>query len=186
MSAETKRLNSAVPSAVFAANSEKWTFQDETVRRWVERRLRGDVLNACAGETRLHHDGEIHRNDINEERPADTHHNLKELHEHLDRTFDTVVYDPPWSVFQVNDKYDGRGQDTIKQSTLMARAIDELTHSGSVVLGFGYTINMVPTSMNFDLDEVAVFTIPGPGKDFFGSVHVKRNRSLSEFGGASA
>ena len=186
MSIESENHGSIVPSAVYTANSEKWTFQDNTVRSWVEKRLRGDVLNACAGETELHHDGNIHRNDVNEDRPADTHYNLKELHKHISQTFDTVVYDPPWSVFQVNDKYDGRGQDTIKQSTLMAKAIDELTTSGSVVLGFGYTVNMLPTTLNFDLTEVAVFTIPGPGKDFFGSVHVKKNRTLDEFDGGES
>jgi len=172
-----------IPVSIFTANSEKWTFRDSTVKRWVEKRLEGAVLNACAGETNLRHDGYIHRNDINEERPADTHRNLKELPRFVNRHFDTVVYDPPWSVFQVNDKYDGRGQDTIKKSTLMAQAIDSMTEPGAKVLGFGYTVNMIPTSMNFDLSEVAVFSIPGPGRDFFGSVHKKKNATLGDFGG---
>ena len=170
-----------IDSNVYQVNSEKWTFKDTTVRKWVEERLNGDVLNACAGETQLSHSREIHRNDVNTDRPADTHHNLKELDQHLTGPFDTVVYDPPWSVFQVNDKYEGRGQDTIKQSTLMAKAIDNLIGPGGVVLGFGYTINMLPTSLGYDLKEVAVFTIPGPGKDFFGSVHEKKNMDLDSF-----
>lgn len=170
-----------VDCKIYRANSEKWTFQSDTVRKWVEKRLSGRVLNACAGETKLRHNDRVHRNDVNTDREADTHYNLKDIPEHFDETFDTVVYDPPWSVFQVNDKYDGRGQDTIKQSTLMARSIDQLTEPGSVVLAFGYTINMIPTSMNFELDEVAIFTIPGPGKDFFGSVHVKANNTLDSF-----
>lgn len=36
----------------------KWTFQSDKIRRWVEERLRGRVLNACAGKTKLVHDGE--------------------------------------------------------------------------------------------------------------------------------
>ena len=170
-----------ITADIVMANSEKWTFQCPAVRKWVEKRLSGKVLNACAGETQLSHNDKIHRNDVNEDRPANTHYNLKELHKHIDGPFDTVVYDPPWSVFQVNDKYEGRGQDTIKQSTLMARAIDDLTESGSVVLSFGYTINMLPTSMNFELVDAAVFTIPGPGKDFFGAKHVKKNKTLDEY-----
>jgi len=166
---------------VKSANSERWTFADDTVREWVERRLGGSVLNACAGETQLRHNGPVHRNDVNEDRPADTHRNLKDLSEYIDRTFDTVVYDPPWSVYQVNDKYDGRGQDTIKQSTLMARSIDDLTQPGSEVLSFGYTLNMLPTSMNFEIVEACVFTIPGPGKDFFGARHKKMNTTLTEY-----
>jgi len=174
-------MSAKIQAEVKQANSEKWTFQCATVRKWVEERLNGRVLNACAGKTKLSHSEAIHRNDVNEDRPADTHYNLKQLHKHINGPFNTVVYDPPWSVFQVNDKYDGRGQDTIKQSTLMARAIDELTESGSVVLSFGYTINMLPTSMNFELVDAVVFTIPGPGKDFFGAKHIKQNRSLGEF-----
>lgn len=177
-----KDINSInVDSNVFQVNSEKWTFQDSKVRKWVEDRLEGDVLNACAGETQLRHTGDIHRNDVNEDRPADTHHNLKSLDEHLNTQFDTIVYDPPWSVFQVNDKYEGRGQDTIKQSTLMAQSIDELLKVGGKVLCFGYTINMIPTSMDYDIDEIAVFTIPGPGKDFFGSTHIKANTKLGAY-----
>lgn len=166
---------------VMRVNSEKWTFQDARVKKWVECKLEGSVLNACAGKTRLHHSGDIHRNDINEDRPADTHVNLKELPNHIDDTFDTVVYDPPWSVFQVNDKYEGRGQDTIKQSTLMAQAIDQLTNSGSVVIAFGYTLSVFPSDMNFELVGATIFTIPGPGKDFFGSVHIKKNKTLDEY-----
>jgi len=170
------------PANVFRANSEKWTFRCSTVRGWVEERLSGDVLNACAGDTQLRHSGDIHRNDINEDRPADTHIDLKELDSHIGADeFDTVVYDPPWSVYQVNDKYEGRGQDTIKQSTLMARAIDTMLRPGGCVLAFGYTIDMIPSSMDYHMDEVAVFTIPGPGKDFFGSVHRKANARLNDY-----
>jgi len=165
------------------ANSEKWTFQDKNVLKWVQERLSGDVLNACAGETRVPYSGDIHRNDINEDRPADTHMDLRELPGELgSNQFDTIVYDPPWSVFQVNDKYEGRGQDTIKQSTQMAQAIDELLRTGGKVIGFGYTVDMIPSSMDYTLTEAVIWKIPGPGKDFLGSVHVNGNSRLSEFG----
>jgi hypothetical protein len=167
---------------LFTVNSEKWTFQDSTVRSWVEDKLTGKVLNACAGETRLSHTKQIHRNDVNTDRPADTHRDLRELPNELgEDLFDVVVYDPPWSVFQVNDKYEGRGQDTIKQSTQMAHAIDTMLKPGGKVLCFGYTINMIPTSFDYELNECAVFTIPGPGKDFFGSVHMNNNMRLTDF-----
>lgn len=172
----------SIPCHVFPANSEKWTFQDKTVRAWVEERLSGRVLNACAGETALRHTGEIVRNDINEDRPADYHRDVTELPDVLGTdTFDTIVYDPPWSVFQVNDKYEGRGQDTIKRSTLMARALDQLLKPGGHILSFGYTVDMMPSSMNYNIAEVAVFTIPGPGRDFFGVKHRTENQPLNAF-----
>lgn len=166
---------------VYQANSHKWTFQDDTVRRWVEERLSGSVLNACAGETQLNYTGPIHRNDVNEDRDADTHYDVKEIDQHLDASFDTIVYDPPWSFYQVNDKYEGRGQDVIKQSTKAANAIDELLAAGGTILAFGYTLNMFPNGLNYEMNRAAVFTIPGPGKDFFGSVHQKTQKGLSDF-----
>jgi len=100
-----------VESNVYQVNSEKWTFQDNTVRKWVQDRLDGRVLNACAGETQLKHDSEIIRNDINTDRPASLHVDVKEIDKHVEgESFDSIVYDPPWSVFQVNDKYEGRGK----------------------------------------------------------------------------
>lgn len=30
-------------------SGSKWTFEDDPVRNWVENRLQGRVLNACAG-----------------------------------------------------------------------------------------------------------------------------------------
>lgn len=171
-----------VPCHLFKANSERWTFACDTVRSWVEERLNGRVLNACAGETQLRHDGEVVRNDINHDRPADYHQDLRELPDVLGNDqFNTVVYDPPWSVFQVNDKYEGRGQDTIKQSTQMAQSIDRLLRPGGKVLAFGYTVDMIPSSLGYDITEVAVFTIPGPGKDFLGSVHERNRRELDEW-----
>lgn len=172
-----------IPIHIYRANSERWTFECSTVRSWAEERLDGRVLNACAGETQLRHPGGIVRNDVNDDRPADYHTDLRELPELLESSsFDTVVFDPPWSVYQVNDKYEGRGQDTIKQSTQMARAIDELLTATGKALSFGYTLDMIPSSMNYTMAEAAVFTIPGPGKDFFGVVHQRENHTLTTIG----
>jgi len=64
---------------------------------------------------------------------------------------------------------------------LIAQALDNVIKPSGKVLSFGYTINMLPTSMNYKIDEVAVFTIPGPGKDFFGAVHSRESKTLAEF-----
>jgi hypothetical protein len=66
-------------ASVYKVNSNKWTFEDVKVKKWVENQLNGTVLNACAGETKLHHNGPIHRNDVNPDRPADTHHDVRKL-----------------------------------------------------------------------------------------------------------
>jgi hypothetical protein len=86
----------------------RWTFDDDVIRKWTEERLRGRVLNPTAGKNSLSHDGEVLRNDINPERPADTHVDAAELcREYPPNHFSTIVFDPPWSVYQSNLRYDG-------------------------------------------------------------------------------
>lgn len=90
----------------------KWTFEDETIKRWAESHFEpGDcVLNACAGETRLTppEGGEIVRNDVNTDRDADLHVDVAELAAHLEKeSFDVIVFDPPWSLYQSNLRYNG-------------------------------------------------------------------------------
>jgi hypothetical protein len=63
----------------------------------------------------------------------------------------------------------------------MARAIDKLLSVGGKILAFGYTLSMFPSALGYNMIDAAVFTIPGPGKDFFGSVHHKCNQELTDF-----
>jgi hypothetical protein len=86
----------------------KWTFDLEPIRDWVETHLDGRTLNACAGENKLRHDAEVCRNDINPDREADTHLDVAELAVHYpEASFETIVFDPPWSVYQSNLRYEG-------------------------------------------------------------------------------
>jgi len=86
----------------------KWTFEDEPVRKWAVNHCKGRVLNACAGQTSLRYDGEVKRNDIDPDAPANTHLDVHELPaEYGTDSFDTIVFDPPWSGFQSDDKYQG-------------------------------------------------------------------------------
>lgn len=90
----------------------KWTFEDKTIRNWVESHFSpGDViLNACAGKTRLTPPpgGRIVRNDINEDREADLHVDVAELAAHLEEeSFDLILSDPPWTLYQANLRYEG-------------------------------------------------------------------------------
>ena len=86
------------PIKYYAVQPNKWTFQSDKIREWVESHLQGSVLNACAGKTYLQHSGEIVRNDLNEDRDADYHYDVIEIADHFpSNSFDTVVFDPPFS-----------------------------------------------------------------------------------------
>jgi hypothetical protein len=85
-----------------------WTFDTKLVRDVVERWLKGRVLNACAGKTRLSHSQEVVRNDINPEREADHHTDVRAITDLFSQdSFDTVVFDPPFDQTQADDHYGG-------------------------------------------------------------------------------
>jgi len=114
----------------------RWTFQYEPARELVESLLAGRVLNACAGKTKLRHDGEIVRNDLNPERDAGTHHNVEEIAEHFPpQSFDTVVFDPPFDDTQAADKYDGIHAKNIYAAL---EAFETLVRPGGRVVTFGW------------------------------------------------
>ena len=92
----------------------KWTFEDSTIRHWVESTFEeGEtILNACAGQTELTPPpgGKILRNDISGERPnLDFEMDVAELAGHPDLkegSVDRVVFDPPWSLYKANLRYE--------------------------------------------------------------------------------
>jgi len=152
-------------------NSEKWTFQAEGIRSWVEERLDGRVLNACAGKTKLAHDRKIVRNDIDERRDTDMHVDVCEIADHLqDESFETVVYDPPFSHNQSMRTYDGQ---TIGEATLAKRQFDQLLKPGGRIIQFGYSTSCMPGESDYERVEVAVFNTIGRMNDILAVVEEK-------------
>jgi hypothetical protein len=100
--------NRVISRFVPTAEHPSDTFSEPNLRNFVEHYLKGRVLNACAGESHLTHDGDIVRNDINPEKPADLHVDVCKLPLHLEEnSFDAIVYDPPWSHYESRARYDG-------------------------------------------------------------------------------
>lgn len=86
----------------------KWTFETEPIMEWVRHHAEGRVLNACAGETPLTWAESVVSNDIDTDRRAHLHEDVAALPAHLEaESFDTVVFDPPWTLYQANLRYDG-------------------------------------------------------------------------------
>lgn len=113
-----------------------WTFEVPQIRQTVERWLHGRVLNACAGKNELAHDGPVHRNDIDPDRSADTHHDVREIDDHLGHDqFDTVVFDPPYSKEMADAHYNGNH---VGRPWEPRGAIANVTAPGGHVLTLGY------------------------------------------------
>lgn len=181
----------------------KWTFEDSTIREWVESVFQsGDrILNATAGKTKLKPpmNGEIVRNDLNPDRDADLHVDVGELAAHLEEdSFDVVIFDPPWSIYQSNLRYEGRhvtkdssGTSTIDLSELpfetpsgesksqlgharLAKEnFDHLLKPGGIFIQLTFHGTAMPSRLDYERLERIVFDPIGEGKAVIGSIDLK-------------
>lgn len=155
----------------------KWTFENESVRSWVEARLQGRVLNACAGKTQLDHGGEIVRNDIDEDRNADLYVDVADLRDHLEpECFDTVVFDPPYSLYQSNLRYDG---EQVGHARAAKDGFDYLLKPGGQVIELGYSGSCMPSRLGYERIERVWFNTFGRMKDVLGSIDRKQQTRLA-------
>lgn len=114
----------------------RWTFEYQPAQEIVREEMHGRVLNACAGKTKLEHDGEIVRNDLNPDRDADLHVDVAEIADHFEsQSFDTVIFDPPFDEKQADTKYDGMHAMDVYAAL---EQFNELVRGHGTVLCFGW------------------------------------------------
>ena len=152
---------------------DRWTFNAQKLRDWVESQLDSRVLNACAGRTQLTHNGRIVRNDINPEIDADYHVDVRDLSDILEaESFDMIVLDPPFSEQQNTTTYD-REDDTLPTITELASVVDALLKPGGRVIRLGYTTTLMPPGEEYLLEEVTIWNTLGRQHDWLGTVAQK-------------
>ena len=166
------------PVKYYAVQPNRWTFESDKIRAWVESHLTGDVLNACAGKTKLNHDS-IHRNDINPDRDADTHIDVLELTDHFEpNSFDVVVYDPPFSQAQADSTYDGI---SVSDEGRAMREFDQLLRAGGKVVKMGFSTTCMPGELDYVRKEVAIFNTLGRMNDWLGVVDQRMCNDLRQW-----
>ncbi len=176
---ETESGEPPFPIKYYSVQPNRWTFQNDKIRGWVESHLHGRVLNACSGKTELTHDGEIIRNDYNPERDADYHYDVIEIADHFDpNTFDCVVFDPPFSSKQADSSYDGVQVAEIGQAM---RQFDQLLSEGGSVVQMGFTTTCMPGEMDYVRQEVAIFNTLGRMNDWLGTVDKRMSGDLRTY-----
>jgi len=178
----------------------RWTFSCDVIREWVQHHTVGRTLNACAGKTQITHDGEVRRNDVNTQRDADTHVDVAAVaREYEEASFDTIIYDPPWSVYQSNLRYNGHNvqkngdvadvdidittlpfevpspeeKTQIGHARLAKEGFDYLLGDAGRVIELTFHGTCMPARMGFDKRERVVFDPIGEGKAVIGSVDVR-------------
>lgn len=122
----------------------KWTFTIKPIREFLEREIKGKVVDPCSGQSEF---GDI-RNDINPNSKA--HCNL-EAEEFLKRIrpayADTVLLDLPYSPRQVSESYKAIGIKATQQHTQSSfyckikDQVSRILKEGGIVISFGWNAN---------------------------------------------
>jgi hypothetical protein len=175
----------------------KWTLEDKTIREWVEKHLYGRVLNACCGKCKLEH-RDVVRNDLNDDIDTDISVDVAELPQHFgESSFDTVFFDPPWSLYQSNLRYDGEmvhstgsnytseidtsshpieydsDKSQIGHARMAKDGFDYLLREGGKVIQLSYNATCMPNRLGYERDVRAIFDPIGENKSVIGSIDVK-------------
>jgi len=155
----------------------RWTFEYTPARNFVEEHLTGRALNACAGKKTLNHDGEIHRNDLNPELNADTHHDVAEIDAHFEpQSFDTVVFDPPFDEKQAETKYDGLHAMDVYAAL---EAFEKIVRPGGRVICFGWNSWGMRSFPAFERVETVLFQRGPIHRDVIATVDERTSRTIA-------
>jgi len=179
----------SLPDAVSPNPSVRWwtgrtkgpTFSSAKVRWWVELFLQDaeNILNPCAGPTRLDVDGDVLRVDVSEDNgDADLYIDFRELLEGgyvKPASYDAIVYDPPYSAHQARKKYgiDIEDDEFYFYSEAVMELFDTLLAPGGLFIQFGYTTETMPASAGYDRLAISVFNKCGCQNDYLGVVDRK-------------
>lgn len=118
-----------------------WTFSARMVRDVVEGAIEGRTLNACAGKTKLTHDCEIVRNDLNPERDAEYHVDVNDALGVFDEgEFVSVVFDPPFDQTQSDEHYDGMHARKLAPAR---KVLSKLASPGGVFVELGWNMHSI-------------------------------------------
>lgn len=162
----------------FESPPTPWTFQHDSIRRYVEQHLQGRVLNLFAGKTRLRHGGEIITNDIDPGIDSDYQFDATEVRAYFEPcTFDTVILDPPYNVRKAREKYDGQH---VGLFTRVKDQVAEIVRPGGKTLHFGYDSTGMSPSRGFEKTEICLINHKGDHNDTICVIERRTQTKLSE------
>jgi len=149
----------------------RYTFKAPKVRAWVEQYCKGlVVLNLFAGPTRL--SGCIEYSNDLDPNFATTFHldaldcvNL--LRSNLERKFDRIVIDPPYSYRKSMELYHGNKNSRFKK---ILDLIPEILTPKGLVITFGYHSNVMSKKRGFAIREILLISHGGAQHDTIVSV----------------
>ena len=168
-----------VPSNLFYVNgtTNKDTFSIPSIRPFVLAHCHGLVFNAFAGITPLERDGcQFVTNDLNPECPTNFHLDCSSLgfvgavQECGINAFDTILVDPPFSLYLAKRKYNGRW---FRDYTIVKNNIDKLAKIGTKVITLGFNSTGFGAMRGYEKLEVLIVNAKGNHNDILVTVERK-------------
>jgi tRNA G10 N-methylase Trm11 len=137
-------------------NLRRYTFDSPKIKKWVEDRAKGKVLNLFAGKNKLNLN-EV-RNDIDKTMVADYHKDALDFVKECKKKFDTIILDPPYAYRKAMEMYNGNYSSKFKQ---LADEIPRILKKDGIVISFGYHSTFLGKKRGFKLNELCVFAHGG-------------------------
>lgn len=150
-----------------------WTFQMPKLRKFVEDRLDGTVLNLFGGVTRLNppSGGRIWHNDTNIEclKDGDLNRDAYDLSKWVDfcGVIDTVIFDPPYSAHQAVVSYG------VKKAQKVTHARDVVAYvlrPGGRVISLGFNSTGMSASRGYKKEEILLINCGASHNDYICTV----------------
>lgn len=141
---------------------KRYTFEQPRLKKWVEDRCKGKVLNLFAGKTHLAVDE--FRVDIDAATEPDVVMDAFKFITTTDMKFDTIILDPPWSVRKSREKYGGR---IVGSFTKIKNNLSRVLNDGGRVITVGYSSVGMSRSRGFKKIALCVICLSGDHDDSF-------------------
>lgn len=156
------------------------TFQIKPIKEFVEKNISGCeiIIDPFANDCKY---GTI-TNDLNPKFDTDYHLDaLKFLKKIKTNSVDCVLYDPPYSLRQVKECYEGVGVKVTQEhtkSSWRAKHLDEIQRIlkvGGICLCFGWNTNGVGKKRGFEMQEILIVSHGGSKNDTLCTKEIKKS-----------
>ena len=139
---------------------KRWTFEQPKLKEWTEKQCKGKVLNLFAGKTRLSVDE--YRVDISDEFSPDWVGDAFDFVSTTDLKFDTVIFDPPYSLRKSMEKYKGK---IVSNSVKIKNELKRVLNPNGRVVSFGYDSVGMSKSRGFEKKAICLVCHGGAHHD---------------------
>ena len=150
---------------------KRYTFEQPQLKQWVEKWCRGKVLNLFAGKVELSMFIDEFRVDLDRNCPADYYGDAFEfVNSWQGEKFDTIIFDPPYSLRKSREKYEGR---YIGKDTKIKDVLYKVIKPKGRVITLGYSSTGMSKKRGFSKIAICLVCHSGNHDDTIGVVEDK-------------